>query len=192
MAISKKIAELEKQKKIKDQEERNNKIRLTDQRIDIGKTHIVPTLRDQNGNILLYQDPDNKNKNVQDYNQYISVELYREKYDLTEVLKVVDIEIKELFKEKQTIEEQINELFTIYNKVKDVLPLFGTRSLETIVNTKTPNSFITIHDYEEIQKELTEMTTAFESLSFDDVINKSEIERLKILVENLKSQLEGN
>lgn len=191
MAISKKIAELEKQKKLIEQKERNDAIRLTDQRIVIAKTRAVPTLRDQNGNILLYQEFDNKNKNIQDYNQYISIELYREKYDLTEVLKIVDIEIKELFKEKQTIKEQINELFVIYNKVKDDLPSFGTRSLETIVNTKTPNPFITIHDYEEIQKELTEMTIAFKSSSFDNAINESEIERLKILVENLKSQLEG-
>jgi len=58
---------------------------------------IVPTKRDEIGNILLYEDPVFENSQLQRTDQYISIGLVKPDYDDEQVKEVLDLDIKELF-----------------------------------------------------------------------------------------------
>lgn len=62
----------------------------------------ISTERDELGNILLHEDPNNLGNNKQLVNQYISVDVERRDYDDDELQKVFDTEINELFKPPKT------------------------------------------------------------------------------------------
>jgi len=62
----------------------------------------ISTERDEMGNILLYEDPNNIGSNKQLVTQWISVDLARRDYDDDELQKVFDTNINELFKVPKT------------------------------------------------------------------------------------------
>ena len=58
----------------------------------------INTERDEMGNILLYEDPNNIGSNKQLVTQWISIDLARRDYDDVQLNKVFDTDINELFK----------------------------------------------------------------------------------------------
>jgi len=63
---------------------------------------LISTERDDMGNILLHEDPNNLGSNKQLVNQYMSVMVERRDYNDGEIQKVFDTEINELFKSPKT------------------------------------------------------------------------------------------
>ena len=114
----------------------------------------VPTLRDNIGNILLYEDKYNEQKNIVSANQFVSVELFRRIYDYKEMTKVLDLELRELYKSQKTMLELINELFALYAKIKDAIPNYGDKSVEALINAKDPTAFFPVSERQRLLDEI--------------------------------------
>lgn len=103
----------------------SNKI-LSDDEKTHRKVHTdgsLPTLRDDNGNVVLYENPDDPTKNLIAYKQAIIFSVAEPVYDYEEAKKAFDFEITEF--KPRTDRELITEFFSLYEQLKTSIPVFG-------------------------------------------------------------------
>ena len=118
---------------------------------------IINTLRDEQGNILLYEEPTTK-ANLERLNQFISVNTFRNDYDYDEASKSLDFQFTEL--KLKSVEDRINELFSLYGRLKSVIPNVGVRSHDSLIRVSSEVSgleYINPEDYEAVSSELNDI-----------------------------------
>lgn len=79
----------------------------------------ISTERDDLGNIMLHENPNDRGSNKQLVNQYISIDVERRDYDDDEIRKVYDTEITELFKSLKT--KSVDELRAEIERMRQLL-----------------------------------------------------------------------
>ena len=85
-------------------------------------THVSGTIftqRDEEGNIILYEDPTDSAKNVERHDQFISIELYEDTFDINVASDVIDFSIIEL---KNIDNNLLNEFITTFRRVLPDIP----------------------------------------------------------------------
>ena len=76
---------------------------------------LMPTKRDANGNVLLYEDPKNANTQLEQPDQWVSIPVVKPDYDDEQAIGVLDAQINELYKgrditEIQRLRQQVENL----------------------------------------------------------------------------------
>lgn len=144
----------------------------------------VPSIRDDNGTILLYEDFRKIGRNEDSYDQYLSFPIGKKRYITNEVINALDQEIVEIKRNKST-QELLAEFFSGYNRLKSNIPTFGvTSSIEYIVNDRSPAAFVSSEQFSEIQDQLINSQSLFTQL-------QSEKEALEIDITGLQSQIDS-
>ena len=138
----------------------------------------IDTLRDPQGNILLYQEPGKSSLiNEERYRQYLSVNFVRNSYNFEEAQKALDFEIVELYKKKPS--ELLNEFFQLYDQLLLLIPTVGPdNSHKTIIEESSielGREYLDPDEFGSLNERL-----------------QSSIENLDELIESLRVSLENN
>jgi len=89
--------------------------------------------RDEQGTLLLFEDQNVPGLNINRLDQLITVDFQTEVFDIEETKKVIDVEIRELKREK-TIDEKLQEFFRLYEGLLPNVPVMGeTGSLQFLI-----------------------------------------------------------
>ena len=170
----------------KAEKEKRRQEQLREQQELFSQNGTVPTLRDENGNILLYEDAEYPGENWIDWTQYIAINVVRQEFDISEANKIFDYSISELHQVKSTA-QLLDQLFALYGKVKDEIPFFGNQSLEALINQKRPITFVPVSDLDALRTQLEqEKQSIIASSDAEKQVLRDQIDALLALINQLQ------
>jgi len=89
----------------------------------------IATLRDDDGNIILYADSSNPSKNIERQDQFVSVELYSDIYDIDAAADVIDFSVFEL----KSIDNKNDLIDNFIRTFRAILPDIPNEDLQFII-----------------------------------------------------------
>ena len=166
----------------------------------------VNTLRDENGNVILYEDPNDSNTNINRLDQYVAFNFQERVFDDEEVNKVIDNQISELYS-GTTVLSKIERFFSLFENLVLQIPAGGdTNSLTYLlrkISEITNNEIVDPNLFAEISGSLGDLQNRFSilgdligtltadssSLTFQNETLQQQIETLaQVILDNLTGQ----
>lgn len=108
----------------------------------------IASLRDDDGNLILYADSSDPSMNIDRHDQYVSVELYSDIYDVDAAIDAVDFSIFEL----KTVNNRIDLLDNFLRTFRAVLPDIPDEDLQFIIRRGVEEQNGEIIDPEEFDR----------------------------------------
>ena len=151
----------------------------------------ILTRRDEDGNIILFEDAADPNLNVERHDQFVSVELYDDIFDINAAIDAVDFSVIEL----KSVDNRIDLIENFLNTFRTVLPEIPDGDLQFILRRGVEEQGGELVGQEEFDK-LTNgrFSTIIQRLidcEDKNVIDSDEIGGLSSQVDNLTLQLEA-
>ncbi len=151
----------------------------------------ILTRRDEDGNIILFEDAADSNLNVERHDQFVSVELYDDIFDINAAIDAVDFSIVEL----KRVDNRIDLIENFLNTFRTVLPDIPKGDLQFMLRKGVEEQGGELVDPAEFDR-LTDgnFSTIIQRLidcEDKNVIDAEDIDGLFTQVDNLTSQLEA-
>lgn len=138
----------------------------------------INTLRDERGNLIQYENQDTASANAESVNQYIAFDFTQKQYDSTEIEKVIDMGVSELFA-KSDVTNKIDRFFSLFENLVFQIPVQGqSNSLNFLLRRLseiTDNEIIDPNQFTQISGTLGTLRDRFDALSdlLSDLTNDS-------------------
>ena len=173
--------------------EQTVQVELEDSSSVLWRAGQVNTLRDENGNVILYEDQNDPSANLKRHDQYIGFNFQERIFDTGEIDKVIDTKISELYSDT-SIQSKIERFFNLFENLVLQIPVGGNINSLTYLLQKiseiTGNAIVDPNLFSQISGSYSDLQGRFSALN--DLLNaiSADSASLKFENENLQQQIE--